>query len=692
MSKKLLSLKDTFETKIAALDKAKLQLKNEFVGIDDTIDEVVENVRSWYTLGHLQSKPCVVNLWGLTGVGKSSLLLRLSQLLDISDKTFRIDLGEKKGEYSLNESLKEISDVSRDEPLVIILDEIQHARTLVGITKQEIEDDPNRIIWELIDSGRITVNHWNFGIISLMDYMKFLTVLVDDGMRIRNGRVTTKKEKFKKEIIDFLPNRYDYSEEEMKEEVAVPECFYRLILKNIDSHFNIKYLDDIEAHLKTLNEGETLQFLHRIIRKGQQPKTKYFEKALIFVVGNVDEAYRFNGNFSADISADEFHELSKKINVPIIKTALRERFRDEQIARLGNTHIIYPALDKKAYQDLIRLSLDNYFNQFEKEFNIRWKYDETLVDKIYREGVYPTQGARPVFTTIQQIVKAKTALLLQSILIKEKKVDCIKLTVEDEKLVGSFYNAKKLLWKDKHEIVSQLDTLRQPKKDERQAITAVHESGHAVLIAALMRTAPQCITSVSSDSENEGFVFSRNKTNYTPKHELVKRVAVKLGGLVAEEMVFGEQHITLGSSSDLKSMHDYLDYAFKDSGMGTKTYRFASNSQEESSSMHSIRSVEHEIKEMIDAGKLLAKKTLQREKKVMIKIAQELSQKARIEQDEFIELYSDYAIDKVDFNIESTYYRDAIKNALKESNVTASIAQGQSISLNKDTHDDYKNV
>ena len=683
MSKNLLSLKETFETKIATLDKAKIQLKKEFVGIDDTIDEVVENVRSWFTLGHLQSKPCVVNLWGLTGVGKSSLLLRLSQLLDISDKTFRIDLGEKMGKYSLNESLKEISDVSRDEPLVIILDEIQHARTLVGLTKKEIEEDPNRIIWELIDSGRITVNHWNFQIKSLINFMQFLVVLVNDGMRIRNGKVITKKKNFEKEVGDFLPNRNDYSETSMKEKLAVPECFYRLILKNIDEHYNLKYLDDIEAYLKTMDEGETLQFLHRVIRKGQQPRTKYFEKALIFVVGNVDEAYRFNGNFSADISADEFHELSKKINVPIIKYALRQRFRDEQIARLGNTHIIYPALDKKAYQDLIRLSLDNYFNQFEKEFNICWIYDETLVDKIYREGVYPTQGARPVFTTIQQIVKAKIALLFHSILIKEKHVDCIKLTVEDEELVGSFYNAKKLLWKDEHKIVSQLDTLRQPKKDERQAITAVHESGHAVLNAALMKNAPQCITSVSSDSDNEGFMFSRNKTNYTPKHELIKLVAVKLGGLVAEQLIFGEQHVTLGSSSDIQSIQSYLDFAFKESGMGEKPYSYANHTQDKTRRVHSIRSVEQEIKNIIDEGKLLAEKTLQREKKVLIKLAQKLSQKARVEQDEFIELFDKYAVGEVDFNEEPTYYRDRIENALLEISDKSSIANHRALILNK---------
>ncbi len=71
-------------------------------------------------------------------------------------------------------------------------------------------------------------------------------------------------------------------------------------------------------------------------------------------MGNLDEAYAIGDNLSVDIDADEFNRLSKKIKCSKkLKKALQSRFRDEQIARLGNIHIIFPALDKKSYQKII---------------------------------------------------------------------------------------------------------------------------------------------------------------------------------------------------------------------------------------------------------------------------------------------------------------------------------------------------
>ncbi len=58
-------------------------------------------------------------------------------------------------------------------------------------------------------------------------------------------------------------------------------------------------------------------------------------KALIFILANLDEAYHFADVITPDISADEFYNLSKSININDIKSALKSRFRNEQIARLG---------------------------------------------------------------------------------------------------------------------------------------------------------------------------------------------------------------------------------------------------------------------------------------------------------------------------------------------------------------------
>jgi predicted AAA+ superfamily ATPase len=84
MKKQLKDLRSEFVQKVEQLENIKTILKNEFVGIDDVIDKVVDNVRSWYTMSFIQERPAVINLWGLTGVGKTSLILRLMDLIGFS--------------------------------------------------------------------------------------------------------------------------------------------------------------------------------------------------------------------------------------------------------------------------------------------------------------------------------------------------------------------------------------------------------------------------------------------------------------------------------------------------------------------------------------------------------------------------------------------------------------------------------
>jgi ATP-dependent Clp protease ATP-binding subunit ClpA len=56
----------------------------------------------------------------------------------------------------------------------------------------------------------------------------------------------------------------------------------------------------------------------------------------------------------SDTDADIFHKHSLRINLIEIKDALKSRFKPEQIARFGNTHVIYPALSRSSYETIIR--------------------------------------------------------------------------------------------------------------------------------------------------------------------------------------------------------------------------------------------------------------------------------------------------------------------------------------------------
>src|SRR6056297_2792319 len=76
------------------LTRAAIILKKEFFGIDSVIDQVIESISSWYLFPHMQKRPVVINLWGMTGVGKSDLLQRLVQLLHLLDKFYDFDMSE----------------------------------------------------------------------------------------------------------------------------------------------------------------------------------------------------------------------------------------------------------------------------------------------------------------------------------------------------------------------------------------------------------------------------------------------------------------------------------------------------------------------------------------------------------------------------------------------------------------------
>jgi ATP-dependent Clp protease ATP-binding subunit ClpA len=61
------------------LERTRVSLKEFFVGIDGVIDELCDAIAVWYTMLDVLSRPVIVNLWGMTGVGKTDLDRRLTE-------------------------------------------------------------------------------------------------------------------------------------------------------------------------------------------------------------------------------------------------------------------------------------------------------------------------------------------------------------------------------------------------------------------------------------------------------------------------------------------------------------------------------------------------------------------------------------------------------------------------------------
>jgi len=670
-------LKDNFLEKQKIINNAKQILKTEFIGLDTIIDEVISNVSSWYVLSDIQERPLVINLWGLTGVGKTSLVDRLVDLLDYKDKFFKFDLGAKKDRFSFSNSFDEMCESKDTSPVIIALDEFHNSRTVSGPFRQENDEDHNRKIWELVDSGIVQYVDWKFGLWDFYYYIETLENLLEYGVVVEKGLVISGVKKYLKEF------DLDLGEINMQ---FISEEKYEKIIEFAGKELNINLKSDLRKILLSLNGSGSISFLKKVVKIAKRPVEKNFSKALIFVLGNLDEAYTMSSNFSADIDADEFHNQSLKINITDKKNALKQRFRDEQIARLGNIHIIYPALNRAAYLKIIKNELIKISNNLKKLTKIKIAFDETIVNLIYKEGVYPTQGVRPILTTINHLIKSKLTFFLSEILIKNIDPTLLKFSMHNNLLICRYLSNKTVLYEKDIKIITLLEDMRKSRFDDSQAITAVHESGHAVLLACLLQIIPDVIYSITTNSQISGFVYSKFKWEYISRKELIPRLAVFLGGYVAEEMIFGKEYLTTGASSDIEKATTFLSSMYKDSGMGSLPISYSIPSSGINDSYHNYEPIEEEIKNTLEQALDLARKTLLKEKVLLLKMSDYLSDNRMIKKEEIEAMVNKNVFVQINFikNGDLLFYRNHLKNMVSDCAIKTESELSSKVCLNKE--------
>lgn len=661
------------------LNNAVIQLKKEFIGIDDVIDQITNAITPWFFFPDMQDRPVIINLWGLTGIGKTSVIKRLTELIGYTEHYFRFDLGECSSQYyDIQDSFKDIYENCDGAPFIIGLDEFQLART-INEDQEEIDRASIRAIWDLLDCGKFEVINFEYNmnwfnkLIKKLDMALFKGVEVEKGFIIENEAVYW-------DIVNPSDKPEDKKNKKTEETPFISENEVSTIFNMLDHLFLTP--SELREKLNELDGDQTIDYLISLYKASLKPKTVDCTKSLIFVMGNLDEVYTMSRNFNPDMSANEFHRQSIEITVTEVKQALLNRFRSEQIARLGNNHIIYPAFDEKSFYGIIRLELDKIRKKVSNIYNLELIFDNKIERLIYEEGVYPTQGTRPLFTTVHQIINTRLGKILNEIYLNGYDADSIRFTINEGASVKDNTALQIDFLKNNvviHHIIDQqplvLGKLRQEKQNDEQAIVAVHESGHAILSAVLMKTIPEVVFSVTADSNSDGFVLARPEWNYISKKEIVNRLAVLLGGFVAERIIFGEDNVTIGSSSDLSKATQLATYVLYVGGMSESRASFGNQNMSGTPTVifdNSSETVNKEAKELIIKAEKLAEKTLIRQEKLLIKMADYLSDKRTLIKEQvkdFIDKYAvNFEISEIIEDAELLFYRKHLKELVKKYN------------------------
>jgi cell division protease FtsH len=590
------------------------ELKTELFGIDDAIDRVIESMRAWYVLPDLINRPVIICLWGLTGTGKTQLTRSIAQKLGFYDRFVEVQMdGFSNGSGYRSSSISGMladSGIKEGAPGILVLDEFQRFRT-VGAKGEDVKVERYQDVWTLLSDGRLP---------------PALSFMSDIEYTLADSHYDQEREK--SDSVEIGNKRLEfklkpYEARQLKRCLKLKEPLMDIMAWTAD-HVQSK--------------------LHAFNKQSSAWETDY-SKLLIFISGNLDEMYEDTAKSvqDCDTDADIFHTLTKKLSIIDVKKALNTRFKPEQIARLGNEHVIYPSFSRATYQKLIAKSCATYLSDIEKTSHLKFQLDPQVEAEIYSNAVFPSQGTRPLFSSIHGILSAP--LVNATLWAIEHGA-----TAQDRPWVSLDRTKKNLSVQFGEHCVSypvrfELNQLKQRTDPDFRSLLAVHEAGHGLIYGLLFRQPPQelKINAASFDGGYASFVHMRVMS----RQNCLDRICVGLAGRAAEVMVFGEDASTTGAKSDLTKVTAMAAKFVRQYGFEKRLSKTDMAQTADENTNTDIALTNATIEAILAAQYCRALELLNENRTIFIQITQELAERGEVSRDKFAQwLGIDYVLEE----------------------------------------------
>ena len=601
-----LTIPKTKELRQVRLDEAVKTLKTEFVGLDKIIDDIKKSITPWYITPEVIERPVVISLWGLTGTGKTSIVRRLTSLLGLSGKTVFFDCGLEANESSsssIADKIEEVfgcdddmdsmsSDYGNTKNAVFVFDEFQYART-IDESGVELIKSPLRPIWTIMDSGKFNTSGYKYDVNRFNNFVEDFSLFAKDhpNISVTNGRVINRDDVMvvlenlglfyygrdissimnldkDSPIICCSDDNNDGDEDTLRPLSLIEQCCLRTLVKKLNGFKKGYGFETVSRLNKTTTISEYSNILEESSKIVSKPVELDCSKSLVFILGNLDEAFEVESDIDPDMDADTFYDKTSKVSISDIKEALKRRFRAEQIARLGNNMIKYPSLKREHFVEIIKKELSRIFNRFYETEGITVTCSPGVIELMYSEGVFPVQGVRPVYTTIGTLL---TPILSEISINRSQEDKNIEIDLNNkadltekrfkinqtELVINFIESGKNLLTK----VNLQLGELRNPERRLTRFINSVHEAGHAIV--SLYETGEYPVNIVAVSTGSGGFCNtynSKKEGEIDSREDVDSEVKVCLAGYEAENLVYGDYpgKCLMGSSSDIETAWEFF--------------------------------------------------------------------------------------------------------------------------------------
>ncbi len=219
--------------------------------------------------------------------------------------------------------------------------------------------------------------------------------------------------------------------------------------------------------------------------------------------------------------------------------------------------------------------------------------------------------------------------------------------------------------RDNRKVLEEIDILKTiekvilgPEKRSRamshkeKEMTAYHEGGHALVGHFLEHSDPVRKVSIIGRGMAGGYTLSmpESDVHYRTMAKFKDEIAMMLGGYVAERMIYGDNMLTTGPSSDLKKATQsvtamVMQYGMSDQ-LGPRQYGDNEGMIFLAEEIHSKKNYSEKTAELIDSeiarilneAKARATEVLTKHRAELDKLVKALLEKETVEQQEFVQL------------------------------------------------------
>lgn len=190
--------------------------------------------------------------------------------------------------------------------------------------------------------------------------------------------------------------------------------------------------------------------------------------------------------------------------------------------------------------------------------------------------------------------------------------------------------------------------------EKDREITAYHESGHAIVGHVLPNADPVHKVTIISRGATGGVTWSLpvDDKDYYSILNFKDKIAVSMGGRVAEKVLFGSENVTTGASSDFKNANALARQMVIDYGMG-KSLRnqvfnhdeggmmFDKMVHERGYSEETAKKIDAEIEALLKEGADRAEKVIKANMPHLKKLAEKLLESESLDEDEINKILKD---------------------------------------------------